>query len=373
MTARAADVEEVTGDMVALHGTDPASVYLAAWARMRNPDVTAIERALYERRTLVRMLGMRRTMFIVPVELVPVVHCACTEAIARRERHRFLRMIEQSGIVAGAGSWLRRVEEATVQALEARGEATAAELSRDVPELRLQVPVAVGTKWEGVLGVSTRVLFLLAAEGRVVRGRPRGSWTSTQYAWAPMRSWLPGDERAATLTVEAARVKLVQRWLAAFGPGTVDDIKWWTGLTLGEVRRALKEIGTVDVDLDGRSGLVLEDDVEVVRTPDPWVALLPALDPTVMGWTERTWFLGRHGPALFDRSGNPGPTVWWDGRIVGGWAQRKDGEIAYRLLEDAGAGAVRAVEAAAGSLGAWLGEVRVTPRFRTPLERELAG
>ena len=79
--------------------------------------------------------------------------------------------------------------------------------------------------------------------------------------------------------------------------------------------------------------------------------------------------------ALFDRSGNIGPTAWWDGRIVGGWAQRKDGEIAVRLLEDIGAEASAAIAAEAQRLREWIGQtrVRITPRFRTPLERELAG
>jgi len=91
-----------------------------------------------------------------------------------------------------------------------------------------------------------------------------------------------------------------------------------------------------------------------------------------MGWRERAWYVGEHAAALFDRSGNIGPTAWWDGRIVGGWAQRKDGEIAVRLLEDPGAEATAAIAAEAQRLGAWIGpEVRITPRFRTPLEREL--
>jgi hypothetical protein len=91
-----------------------------------------------------------------------------------------------------------------------------------------------------------------------------------------------------------------------------------------------------------------------------------------MGWTARSWYLGEHAPALFDRSGNPGPTIWCDGRIVGGWAQRRDGEIAWRLLEDVGAASTAAVEAEAALLREWLGPIRVTPSFRTPLEMELS-
>jgi hypothetical protein len=107
---------------------------------------------------------------------------------------------------------------------------------------------------------------------------------------------------------------------------------------------------------------------------EPWAALLPALDPTAMGWRERAWYVGGHAAALFDRSGNIGPTAWWDGRIVGGWAQRKDGEIAVRLLEDIGAEGAAAVAALAQRLREWIGPaVRITPRFRTPLERELSG
>jgi hypothetical protein len=95
-----------------------------------------------------------------------------------------------------------------------------------------------------------------------------------------------------------------------------------------------------------------------------------------MGWRERSWYVGEHAAALFDRSGNIGPTAWWDGRIVGGWAQRSDGEIAIRLLEDTGAEAAAAITAEAERLHDWIGpqsRSRVIPRFRTPLERELAG
>jgi len=177
------------------------------------------------------------------------------------------------------------------------------------------------------------------------------------------------------MSVDEARAELVRRWLRAFGPGTVADLKWWTGWTLGDVRRALAAVGAVEVSLErGVAGFVLADDLDETEgaPPEPWVALLPALDPTVMGWQDRSWYLGAYGPSLFDRSGNAGPTVWRDGLVVGGWAQRPTGEIVVRLLEDVGSATTAAIDAEAERLRAWIGDVRVTPRFRTPLERELS-
>jgi hypothetical protein len=356
--------------VVGVHATDPASAFMGQWARLRAPDVGVIERALYDERSIVRMLGMRRTMFVLPIESAPVVHAACTRAIADRERTLLIRLLEGAGIATDGARWLHPVEEATLIAIEERGEALAADLTKAVPDLREQIVFGEGKKWAGKVGVSTRVLLLLAADGRIVRGRPRGTWTSSQHRWAPMTAWAPdGIDGLATAD---ARVELVRRWLRSFGPGTVKDLKWWTGLTLGEVRRALTEVESVEVELDGGgTGLMLADDLDEVAAPDPWVALLPSLDSTPMGWTERDWYLGDHRPVLFDRSGNVGPTIWSDGRVVGGWAQRKDGEIRLRFLEDVGAEVVRASEAEAERLAAWLGAVRVTPRFPTPLDKEL--
>jgi hypothetical protein len=81
----------------------------------------------------------------------------------------------------------------------------------------------------------------------------------------------------------AVQAELARRWLAAFGPGTMADLKWWTGWTMGEVKRALAQIGPAEVDLDGTAGFVLPGHLEASPAAEPWVALPPALDPTVMG------------------------------------------------------------------------------------------
>jgi hypothetical protein len=213
--------------------------------------------------------------------------------------------------------------------------------------------------------------MLLSAEGHIVRGHRRGGWSSGQFTWFPMEKWLPqlGDFPEPA----SARVDLARRWLLTFGPAPISDLQWWTGWSGAQVKAALAALPVAEVDLDGVPGVVLAADLEPVADGEaPCAVLLPALDPTPMGWQAREWFLGPHAPMLFDRTGNIGPTIWWDGRIVGGWAQRASGEVACRLLEDIGSDAEAGVSAETARLQEWLGDARVTPRFRTPLERELS-
>ncbi|TDD83029.1 winged helix DNA-binding domain-containing protein [Actinomadura rubrisoli] len=366
---RTDDVPEIARSLVVLHATDPATVFLSVAARSVRAAPAAVERALYDDRTLLRMLAMRRTMFVAPVGLVPVLQASTATALAVKQRRTYSRFIERAGVVDDAAAFFADVEESAHRALLARGEATGAQLSADEPRLRTQVDPAPGKPYSRPTNITTWVLVTLGCEGRIVRGRPNGTWISSQYRWAPVEAWLPGG--VPDIPPDAARAELVRQWLRAFGPAPAGDLKWWTGWTAGEVGKALALVDTAEVDLDGTTGLVLADDLEPVAPPEPWAALLPALDPTPMGWQARGWYLGDHGPALFDRNGNIGPSIWWDGRIVGGWAQRKDGEIALRLLEDVGAGARAAIEHEAARTAAWYGDVRAVPRFRTPLEREL--
>lgn len=364
--------------MIALHASDPVTVYLSAWARTRGHDVADMDATLYGDRRLVRMLGMRRTMFVVPASLVPVVQRACTDDVAARLRRgleRSLAKLGQGGGSAIGGAdpagWLRDVGAGALAALAERGRASGAELSAGEPRLRTQLFMPPGKEYggTGAVNITSRVLMLLSAEGLIVRGHRRGGWSSGQFDWFPMESWLPGP--ADFPEASAARAELARRWLATFGPAPATDLQWWTGWTATQVKATLKALPVAEVDLDGQPGVALAADLDPLPVPTPTAVLLPGLDPTPMGWQSRDWFLGPHKAALFDRTGNIGPTVWWDGRIVGGWAQRASGEVVFRLLDDVGAEATAAVQAKAAQLAAWLGQGLVTPRYRTPLEREL--
>ncbi|CAM5745401.1 hypothetical protein [Streptomyces afghaniensis 772] [Streptomyces afghaniensis] len=367
--ARAGTPEEVAGSLVALHGTDPATVYLAVGARLADPAKTVAEtgRALYDDRSLVRMHGMRHTVFVFPTALTAVVHASTGLTVAARERAKLLSDMAAAG--APDAAWLTEVEESALAALTRRGQATAAELAQDEPRLRAQFVYAAGKKYEGLHTVSTRLLRVLGVEGKVVRGRPLGSWTSSQFRWAVA-------PEHPDLDPAQAQAELLGRWLAACGPATEADLKWWTGWRVTEVRAALAAIGARPVSLDEGTGWVTDGDLDEVAEPgEPWAALLPGLDPTAMGWQQRDWYLAPElRPRLFDGSGNVGPTVWWNGRVVGGWAQRPGGEIVWRILDEEGVGreALAAIEKEAERLSGWVGTTRITPRFRTPLEKELA-
>ncbi len=371
---KADDPVEVARSMIALHSTDAASVFLAILARTTGGSVGDIERALYDERSLIRVMGMRRTVFAVPRELAPVVISACGRAVAARERRTLLGMLAGSGIAPegdGLADWLAGAEEAALEALAIRGEAKASELATDDPRLDAVIVLNAGKRYEGRTKIASRVLTLLAAEGRIVRARPVGSWRSSQYRWSLTDRWLA--EPLAEWKPEQAQAELALHWLAAFGPATVEDFSWWSGLALGAARTAFGQLDLVDVDLDGTPGVVLAGDLDPVEPPEEWVALLPTLDSTPMGWKHRGWYLGDHGPQLFDSTGNVGATVWCDGRIVGGWAQRKDGEVVLKLLEDVGSEAAAAIDAAAVELAGHLGPTQLAPRARalSPVEQEL--
>ena len=380
-------VETVVDDVVALHATDPATVYLSVHARSAGATVESVDEALFDRKTLLRTLAMRRTLFVPTVAGARMIEASSSVGVATTERKRLVGFLGDSGI-ARPQRWLDELFGRIDRALDGATEGlTARELGAAVPELTTRIMMGAGTRHPVEAPATSRVLGLMAVEGRLVRGRPTGDWTSRLYRWHRRdRWWPPGTGPAPdSLGETEASAQLVRAWLGRFGPATVDDLKWWTGWTMGKTRKALAAVDTVEVALEGgpagtgdplgevgEVGLVLADDAEPVDAPEPWAALLPSLDPTPMGWKHRHWYLGDLRAELFDRNGNIGPTVWVDGRIVGGWAQRPGGEVVVELLTDVGADHRALIDRRVEALAGFVGPVVVKPSFPTPLQRRLS-
>ena len=127
---QAATIQEAASSVVVLHATDAASVLLEARARMVEPSVDAMEVAMYEEPTVLRLLAMRRTLFLVPLEDVPIVHAAASQAVGEVERRRTLGMLAASAIGPDPEGLMEELEAIGLAAIREGGEVATAELRR---------------------------------------------------------------------------------------------------------------------------------------------------------------------------------------------------------------------------------------------------
>jgi hypothetical protein len=376
--ARTDDIAAIADSVVALHSTDPSTVYLAALARMQHPSIDAVSKALYDDRTVVRHHAMRRTLWVMTPRVARWAHAACTVAVASVEWKRLVKMVEDSGVATDGDAWAIAAKNEILAALASMGTATARQLGKSVPHLTETLHRAIGGTNVSIGGAHTRLLLNLGFEGAIVRGRPTGSWNTAEYPWSVTENWIQGA--IAGEATQTAIVELARCYISRFGPVTTADLQWWSGWTLATTRRALSAIEAVEVRLDPESGgdvgwVLPNDDVgDDASTAAPWIAFLPALDSTTMGWKNRAWYLGElaaFGGPMFDVNGNAGPTIWVDGRVVGGWAQRSNGDIAYRLVLDVPRTRATEIAAEATRLRDLIGDTRVKVRFPAPLQKEL--
>lgn len=360
--------EAATRAMTVLHATESATVYLSCWARVRSLDATDVDNALYDQRSLVKQLAMRRTLFTFPRDLLPAAWSSASARVANTERARMAKDVVKAGIAVDGNDWLDRARAEVLTLLTDAPEGLSAlEVRQAVPMIDVKVEGSAGEIWS-----APRVLTHLGATADIMRGNNTARFPVSRPLWTLTRHWL--DDAPTDLESADGYREIVRRWLHSFGPGTEDDIVWWLGSTKTVVRAALAELEAVAVSLDsGDTGWLLPDDVATVSDPGPWVALLPVLDPTIMGWKNRDFYLGPHRNQLFDTRGNAGTTAWVDGRVVGCWIQDAAGGVHVRVLESVSADAQRALDAEAVRLTEWLGGVKIGTGYVSQAMKQAVG
>lgn len=373
LARRFGTVAAATRAMTVLHATEAATVHLSLWARVDGVGVADVDRALYDDRSIVKQLAMRRTLFAFPRDLLPAAWGSAARRVAGQQRALMVKDLLAGG-VADPEAWLAT---AATDVLDLLGDGTA----RTTAEVRGRLGSLAGavrrgspgSKWAAEVPLAPRVMALLGAEGRVVRAANAGHWRLNKPAWTTAECWL--GEVPPPRSEADGYAELVRRWLATFGPGTEADVVWWLGATKTAVRRALADVGAVPVGLEGGgTGWVLPDDTDPVTAEEaevrPWAALLPTLDPTVMGWKERSFYLDAADTSyLFDSNGNAGNTAWWDGRIVGCWIQDDAARVHLVLRDEVPAVGRAALEVEAERLTEWLAGVRITNVYASPQMR----
>ncbi len=368
LVAPSDDVSAVTRALVAVHSSDPATVFLTYWARMKEPSVTAVVEELYGSGRLLRHHAMRRTLWVMDLPTARAAHASTTVDLIAAEQRRQLKDLTAAG-VPEPDQWLARASAAIIDTLTEQGPLSARELGRVLPEVVRKVELSGGTSYAVIASAHTRLLTLLGFQGQIVRERATGSWVASEYRWQVTPEGLNLD--ALEPRVGAAR--LAASYVARFGPVTTADVAWWTGWTKARTKQALADAGVREVAVSTGPAWVAADD-EPPRDPGPWVAVLPSLDASAMGWWDRSWYLPSSAWDAFDMGegvGNAGPTIWVDGRIVGAWVQRPDGEIVTHYFGAVAASRRREVDGRISQVRGWLGDRVVRARFPGRIQSSL--
>lgn len=284
-------------EIVAWLGAVQAQDYRGAlWGVAQRCGATEadVERALAER-TIVRTWPMRGTLHFVAAADVRWWTALLAPRVIQRaaSRHRQLaldatvfararRILE----AALAGTTLTRAE--LYAALERGGVACAEQ--RDI-----------------------HVIAQLAMECFLCFGAPRGK----QQTFTLLDDWIPTSR---ALAGDDALAELAARYYASHGPATVDDLAWWSGLAIGEARRATALVaGLPTLELAGRTYVGGGAAARVAGT----VHLLPAYDEYTVGYRDRSAIVGgAHATATLNALT---AVVLVDGRVAGTWRRAARG------------------------------------------------
>ena len=254
LTGGLPDVVSATRAMTVLHATEAATVHLALWARVPGVSLADVDAALYDDRALVKQLAMRRTLFVFPRDLLPAAWGSAAARVAVQQRKQLAKWVVEAGLAEDADAWIDRGVRRRARRDGRRGAPHHARAPRPGAGAR-------GTLHARHAGeeVGRRV-----PDRRVGDDHPRCRGPgaarherrslAAQQAHLGARRPLAGRRPGAAWPEDKGYAELVRRWLATFGPGTETDIVWWLGATKTIVRRALADIGAVEVGLDGRAG-----------------------------------------------------------------------------------------------------------------------
>ena len=129
--------------------------------------------------------------------------------------------------------------------------------------------------------------------------------------------------------------ELAMRYFRTRGPATLHDFSWWSGLTMGDARRAieLSAAGLVSEAVDGRTYWFTEDVPAPARTGSS-AHLLPNYDEYFIGFKDRSALAGRvvASKVTVPPEAFLSHLVVVDGELVGGWKRiARDGTVTVGL------------------------------------------
>ncbi|UCC18384.1 MAG: AlkZ family DNA glycosylase [Promethearchaeota archaeon] len=304
------DIIQISDDLCGLHSTRLSTSYLSLFARTKNFKKIDLERELYINKTLGRIRGMRRTLFIETIGMIPIVHNA-TFKLSEKNFEKYMEFHKVSV------KEYQDISERIMKILKGR-ELSASELRKELAS-KSNIPA---------------IIHLMCNYGLLIRGTPIKDWKDMRNKYAVFREYFPTLDLKRINEKEAIKI-LVEKYIKTYGPTSENDISWWTGLTKTEIKVALQNIESqlIRVNISSINGnfIILNSDIERLQHLDdiekPIITLLPELDPYPMGYKNRERYIDtKNYSNIFDRSGNIARTIFLDGVAIGVWDAEENQE-----------------------------------------------
>ncbi len=345
--ARAGALLDVASRLCGLHAQVMSSAELTAWARVEGLARTAVQRALWERRTLVKTWAMRGTLHVLPARDLPVWYSALSTS------PRYLSPARWQNAFGISLREVERLSDCIAEALDGRvmtREALMHEVSRISGSAAFSARV-VESSWGTILKPA-------AFSGRLCFGPNVG----TRVQFTRPDSWLPGGMQL--IDTKEATAEAARRFLAAHGPASMHDLARWWGGGMATVRAWIAALGdeVSAVEIDGTKAYILAKDERALARCEPCrtVRLLPAFDQYVI---VASYHAGRLLPGdlrgrVYRPQGWVSPVLMIDGRMEGVWRHETKGsrvEVTIEPFRGVPAWARKGAREEAERLAAYLG------------------
>jgi hypothetical protein len=301
--AKIGDIIQIVRDIGGLHATGSTTPYLSLFARTNHFTRTELEEELYQKKNLAKIRFVRKTMYILPKELLGVAYAAMKSIIElASERFSEYMEINQQQYLTMSKSILNLLDQGGMSTKE--------------------IKKALDTS----LNISP-IVNLMCDQGLLIRGKPKSGWKSNIHIYYLFRDYFPSLNLKA-LDADDARALLVLQYLTSFGPVTENDIAWWTGFPKRDISKVLDSLqDTIQyIRISGIEGdyLILSPEEHALKSIKPLdtkeVSLLPGLDPYMMGYKNRERYLSpKNYEYISDRGGNATSSLLINGEVAGVW------------------------------------------------------
>lgn len=295
-------------------GPNPVA-FLSLFARRPTILLGDLEEALVNDRTLLRASAFRGSLFLINTQDFPIYF------------RTFHNLLFQRG--------LQRLQDEKITKAHLFHFADLLEQADSI--LPLTVPNLVDIMFPGRVKrphpeLCYRIIQKLCDMGVLVRASAKG-WKGNEFTYALLKKWAP-EISIKPDNPETARTETIRKYLRAYGPASIEDIAWWTGLPIIQCQRSIAHLRReavrfhVETYRDDMIGLKETVDNFKKRIPiEEEIQLLPPWDPYTLGWRCRRRIADKEVlPFIFDAHGNASSVIIDMGCVIGLW-QFRDAEV----------------------------------------------